>query len=98
MDDLLEILVACKYLSWSLLVGWSSANQGISLVDLIHLGAYELVELDKYAYVACDKMIEWYEWLIIKFELVWMDKFIRWHLVSGLNEYMSCESIQTSWV
>ena len=28
---------------------WSWANQGISVVDLIHLGAYELIELDKYA-------------------------------------------------
>ena len=25
---------------------WSWANQGISLVDLIHLGAYELIELE----------------------------------------------------
>ena len=35
--------------------------------------------------------------LAIKFELVWMDKFIRWPLVSGLNGFMSSESIQTSW-
>ena len=27
-----------------------------------------------------------------------LDKFIRWPLVSGLNGYMSCESVQTSWV
>ena len=26
-----------------------------------------------------------------------LDKFIRWHLVSGLNGYMSYGSIQTSW-
>ena len=36
-------------LSWSLLVGWSWANQDISLVDHFHLGAYELIELHKYA-------------------------------------------------
>jgi len=27
---------------------------------------------------------------------LWLDKFIRWHLVSGLNGYMSYGSIQTS--
>ena len=27
-----------------------------------------------------------------------LDKFIRWPLVSGLNGYMSCRSVQTSWV
>ena len=47
--DLLDYLMACKYLSWSLLIGWSWANQGISLVDHLNLGAYELIELDKYA-------------------------------------------------
>ena len=26
-----------------------------------------------------------------------LDEFIRWLLVSGLNGFMSCESIQTSW-
>ena len=32
--DLFDYLMACKkYLSWNLLVGWSWANQGISLVD-----------------------------------------------------------------
>jgi hypothetical protein len=35
------------------------SNQGMSLVDLIHLGADELIELDKYAYVACYEMFEW---------------------------------------
>ena len=39
--------------------------------------------------VACYKMIELDNWFIL-------DKFIRWHLVNGLNELMSCESIQTS--
>ena len=57
--DLLDYLMACKYESWTLLVGWSWANQGISLVDLIHLGAYELMELDIYTFVACYEMIEW---------------------------------------
>ena len=33
VGDLLEYLMAYKYLSWSLLVGWSWASQGISLVD-----------------------------------------------------------------
>ena len=49
VDALLDYLMACKYLSWSLLIGWSWANQGISLVDHLNLGAYELIELDKYA-------------------------------------------------
>ena len=61
------------------------------------MGAYELIELDKYAYVACYEMFESIKWLVIKFELVWMDKFTRWPLVSGLNGFMSCKSIQTSW-
>ena len=38
-----------KYLSWNLLIGWSWANQGISLIDHCIWGAYELIELDKYA-------------------------------------------------
>ena len=71
--------------------------KGISLVDLLHLGAYELIELDIYAYVACYEIFEWINCLVIKFELVWMDKIIRWLLVSGLNGYMSYENIQTSW-
>ena len=33
VDDLLIYLMACKDMSWSLLIGWSWANQGISLVD-----------------------------------------------------------------
>jgi hypothetical protein len=70
--------------------------QDISLVDIFHLGAYKLVELKIYAYVAWYEMIEWINCLVIKFELVWMDKFIRW-LLSGWNGFMSCESIQTSW-
>ena len=80
-----------------MLVEWSWANQDISLVDLIYLGTYELIELDIYAYVACYEVFEWINCLVIKFELIWMDKFIRWLLVSGFNGYMSCESIQTSW-
>ena len=56
--DLLDYLMACKYESWSLLIGWSCASQGLFLVDLIHLGAYELVEMEIYAYVACYEMIE----------------------------------------
>jgi hypothetical protein len=71
--------------------------KGISLVDQIYLGAYESIELDIYAYVACYKMFEWIKCLVIKFKLVWMDMFMRLLLISGLNGYMSCESIQTSW-
>ena len=41
--------------------------QGIFLVDQMYLGAYELIELDIYAYVACYKMIEWIKCLEIKF-------------------------------
>jgi hypothetical protein len=33
--------------------------KGISLVDLFYFGAYKLIELDKYANVACYDMIEW---------------------------------------
>jgi hypothetical protein len=33
--------------------------KGISLVDHIYLGAYELIELDICAYVACYEMFEW---------------------------------------
>ena len=88
--------MAYKYLSWNLLIGWSWANKGISPIDLNHFGAYEFIELDKYAYVACYEWIQWIKCLEIKFELVWMDKFMRWLLLSGLNGYMSCESIQIS--
>jgi hypothetical protein len=70
--------------------------KGVSLVDQIHLGAYKMIELDIYAYVACYEMFEWIKCVVIKFELIWLDKFTRCHLVSGLNGYMSCESIQTS--
>jgi hypothetical protein len=31
----------------------------IFLVGLIHLGAYKLIELDIYAYVACYEVFEW---------------------------------------
>ena len=44
--------------------------KGISLVDHIHLGAYEMLELDIYALVACYKMLEWIKCLIIKIELI----------------------------
>ena len=37
--------------------------KGISLVDHIHLGAYEMLELDIYARVACYKMFEWIKML-----------------------------------
>jgi hypothetical protein len=33
--------------------------KGISLVDHIYLDAYELIELEIYAYVTCYEMIEW---------------------------------------
>ena len=66
------------------------------LVDHIYLDAYELLELDIYAYVACYEMIEWIQWLAIEFKLVWMDMIMRWYLVCGMNGYMSSDSIQTS--
>ena len=71
--------------------------KGISLVDHIHLGAYEMFELDIYALVACYKMIEWIKWLVIKIELVWMDMIMRWHSIWDMIRYMSCEFIQISW-
>ena len=71
--------------------------KGISLVDYIHLGAYEMFELDIYALVACYKMIEWIKWLVIKIELVWMDMIMRWHSIWDMIRYMSCEFIQISW-
>ena len=70
--------------------------KGISLVDHILLGAYEMLELDIYALVACYKMIEWIKWLVIKIELVWMDMIMRWHLLCDMNGYVPCDSIQTS--
>ena len=58
--------------------------KGISLVDHIHLGAYEMFELDIYARVACYKMFEldiyarvacykmfeWIKCLVFKIELI----------------------------
>ena len=44
--------------------------KGISLVDHIHLGAYEMFELDIYARVACYKMFEWINCLVFKIELI----------------------------
>ena len=38
--------------------------KGISLVDHIHLGAYEMFELAIYALVACYKMFEWIKCLV----------------------------------
>jgi hypothetical protein len=62
--------MACKDMSWSLLIGWSWAKQGIYLVDLNYLGTYELIELDIYAYVACYEMFELINCLVIKFGLI----------------------------
>jgi hypothetical protein len=44
--------------------------QGTLFVDQIYLGAYELIELNIYAYVACYEMFEWINFLAIKFESV----------------------------
>ena len=46
--------------------------KGISLVDHIHLGAHEMLELDIYIYalVACYKMFEWIKCLVFKIELI----------------------------
>jgi hypothetical protein len=51
MDDLLDILhglqiYELKLASWKVM-----SYQGISLVNLIHLGAYELIELDIYMHM-----------------------------------------------
>ena len=70
--DLLAIISGLQIFELKLAIGWSWSNQGISLVDLIHLGAYKMIELDIYAYVACYKMVEWIYWLIIKFGLIWV--------------------------
>ena len=55
---------------WILAARLIMSYKGISLVDHIHLGAYEMFELNIYALVACYKMIEWIKWLVIKIELV----------------------------
>ena len=44
--------------------------KGISLVDHIHLGAYEMFELDIYARVACYNMFEWIKCLVFKIEVI----------------------------
>ena len=68
--DLLTIIGGLQIFELKLGIGWSWANQGISLVDFIQLGAYELIELEKYAYVACYEWIEWINWLVTKFGLI----------------------------
>ena len=72
MGDLLDIIDGLQIFELKLASGWSWANQGISFVDLIHLGAYKLIELDIYAYVASYEMIEWIDWLAIKFGWIWV--------------------------
>jgi hypothetical protein len=44
---------------WSQAAKLIMSYKGISLVDHIHLGAYEMLELDIYALIACYKMFEW---------------------------------------
>ena len=72
VGDLLAIIGGLQIIEWKLVIEWSWTNQGISLVDLIYLGAYELIELDTFAFVACYEMIEWINWLVIKFGLIWV--------------------------
>ena len=48
---------------WILAARLIMSYKGISLVDHIHLGAYEMLELDIYARVACYKMFEWIKML-----------------------------------
>ena len=56
--------------SWILAARLIMRYKGISLVDHIYLGAYEMLELDIYALVACYKMFEWIKCLVIKIKLV----------------------------
>ena len=58
MGDLLDITNGLQIFELKLASRWSWANQGIPFVDLIHLGAYKLIELDIYAYVACYEVFE----------------------------------------
>ena len=58
VDDLLAIIGGLQIFELKLAIGWSCAKQGIFLVDLIHLDAYELIELDIYVYVAYYEMFE----------------------------------------
>jgi hypothetical protein len=70
--DLLGLYSGLQIFELKLANGLSWVNQGTFFVDLIHLGAYGLIELDIYAYIACYKMIEWINWLVIKFGLIWV--------------------------
>jgi hypothetical protein len=45
----MDIFDGLQKFELKLAIGWSWANQGISLVDHFHLGAYKLIELDIYA-------------------------------------------------
>ena len=88
-----------------MLVEWSWANQDISLVDLIHLGTYELIELDIYAYVAWHEMIEWIKCLVIKFGLICVgqvhemtfSKWIEWIYVLWENSNKLISSLIRIW-
>ena len=55
---------------WILAARLIMSYKHISLVDPIHLGAYEMLELDIYALVACYTMFEWIKCLVIKIKLV----------------------------
>ena len=55
---------------WILAARLIMSYKDISLVDHIHLGAHEMLELDIYALVACYKMFEWIKCLVFKIELI----------------------------
>ena len=77
-----------------LVVWWHCHHYGDAHLDLAEKGSVGTIT--GVSSVHChDKGVACYDWGGA-YKLVWMDKFIRWHLVSGLNGYMSCESIQTS--
>ena len=58
-----------KYLSWNLLIGWSWANQGISLVDnfiWVHMSWLNWINMQ-----CCLLWVDWMDnWLVIKFGLI----------------------------
>ena len=61
------------------------------------MGAYELIELDKYVMLLTMRCLNGFIDSVIKFGLIWVGYIHEMTLVSALNGYMSSESIQTSW-
>jgi len=59
VDDLLDTFDGLQMFELKLAMDDYELTKVYFLVDLIDLGTYELIELDKYAYVGCYKWIEW---------------------------------------